>query len=404
MTTLQPTTPDAWTAALDGFTEHLTTRTRPLTPSTLDSYVRDVEHMRDGVTPAAPWDVTTAHLSHWLTGSHWSRRTRLRVLVSLRAFYRWGINAGLCDRSPLVGIAVVKYKRSGPNQQQPTLLWREPIEAFQRFLTSAGRASSTIDHYGYRLRCVSNVLRDPWTVTTSDLADYLAREDWTANTKRMHRAAITRFYAWAAKTGRITTNPAADLESVYVPRHLPRPAPDDALATALAAADDRARLAIELGALAGLRRAEIASLRWDRITATEILIHGKGGHWRRVPLHPDLAVSLNAAHRRAVADADCLDRDPSPFVFPSSHGGHLTPHHLAKIITRHIPDRAVFGLDVEGQGVEGQGVEQVGPVEGVVHAGGDAGGQVRSPSTPYGTDSPPRPTPPPSTCAPSRNC
>ena len=30
-------------------------------------------------------------------------------------------------------------------------------------------------------------------------------------------------------------------------------------------------------------------------------------------------------------------RDPG-WLFPSPHGGHLTPHHLGKIISSHLPD------------------------------------------------------------------
>jgi len=327
---------DAWADALAGFSKHLCTRPRPLTPSTLDSYLRDIAHLRDGVT-GGPWTLTTRAVSSWLNGRHWSRRTRLRVLVSLRAFYRYGITAGLCDRSPLVGLTTVTLKKSGPQRRQPTPLWSEHVEDFQRHLAAGGRSPATIDHYGRRLLFLSEAFADPWAVTTDDLADYLSRPDWTPNTKRMYRATIQRFYAWARRSGRTTHDPAADLDPVRIPRKLPRPAPDDALTDALSTADDRARLAIELAALAGLRRSEIARLRWDQITAAEVLVQGKGGHWRRVPLHPDLCVSLNAARHRADRAAEALDRVPSPFVFPSSHGGHLTPAHLGKIISRHIP-------------------------------------------------------------------
>ena len=50
---------------------------------------------------------------------------------------------------------------------------------------------------------------------------------------------------------------------------------------------------------------------------------GKGGHVRYVPLPPVLAGELHSL--------------PRGYAFPSPRGGHLTPHHLAKIVTRHLP-------------------------------------------------------------------
>lgn len=324
-----------WPDALAAFEAHL--NGRDLAAATVESYVRDLTWLGDGVQ-SAPWTLRTAELQAWLIGHNWSRRTHMRITVSLRAFYRFGIESGACERSPLIGVQTLKLKRSGPTRQQPTAKWREPIEAFQRYLLAGGRAATTIEHYGYRLTFVSTVLADPWKVTTDDLANYLARDDWSPNTKRMHRAAISRFYAWARRVGRIDVDPTEYLDSVRVPRKLPRPAPDDALSTALEAADDRTRLAIELGALAGLRRSEIARLRWDQLAPGELLVDGKGGNWRRVPMHPDLTVSLHAARERADRAAESGVR--SPFVFPSPHGGHLTSGHVAKLIRDCIPDGA----------------------------------------------------------------
>jgi integrase len=50
---------------------------------------------------------------------------------------------------------------------------------------------------------------------------------------------------------------------------------------------------------------------------------GKGGHVRLVPLPDDLVAQL-------------LEHGPG-WVFPSPYGGHLTPHHLAKCASAHLP-------------------------------------------------------------------
>jgi site-specific recombinase XerD len=326
-----PSHSPAWDEALSGFQTHL--HARSLALSTIDSYVRDLEWLRDAMPAADPTNLPTRDLAAWLAGRDWSRRTHLRVLVSLRAFYAWAVETDRCQRSPLVGLQSIIMKRSGPGRRQPAPRWLDPLDAFARHLEAGGRATSTVEHYRQRLIYVSHTFADPWAVTTADLADYLSRPDWKPNTKRMHRVALQRFYAWALKSGHTTIDPAVELDPVLIPRALPRPAPDDALSAALEVADDRARLAIELAALAGLRLHEIARLRWDQVTPSALLVQGKGGHWRQVPLHPDLAAHLIAYRRRTHESTTA----PTEFVFPSPRGGHLTPPHLGKIITRCVP-------------------------------------------------------------------
>jgi integrase len=83
--------------------------------------------------------------------------------------------------------------------------------------------------------------------------------------------------------------------SAALPRGAQRPP-----AAALAAADDRSRLAVKLAAYAGLRPVEIAGLHTGQISETDVLVMRPGGRRRRVPLHPDLARELRAelARRR----------------------------------------------------------------------------------------------------------
>jgi integrase/recombinase XerC len=112
--------------------------------------------------------------------------------------------------------------------------------------------------------------------------------------KRSLRSSVRSFYRWAEIVGHVELSPALRLDTVRISRALPRPTPEDVLREALAAADDRQRLAIKLAAFAGLRRAEIAALHTSHIGATDILIIGKGGHQRRVPLLPDLRGEITA--------------------------------------------------------------------------------------------------------------
>ena len=97
--------------------------------------------------------------------------------------------------------------------------------------------------------------------------------------------------------GLTDSNPTLMTDAVKVPKGLPRPVPVDVLAEALRIASGRIQLALLLGALAGLRVSEIASLHTDDLLLDEDLPllcvrAGKGGKDRMVPVHPDLLPRL----------------------------------------------------------------------------------------------------------------
>lgn len=99
---------------------------------------------------------------------------------------------------------------------------------------------------------------------------------------------------------------------------------------ALADADDRARLMIQLAAQCGLRRGEIARCRREDVVPDlwghSLRVDGKGGHVRSVPLPEELAQII-------------LEHPPSwLFPSPAAGGGPLTPHHVGKIVSRLLPD------------------------------------------------------------------
>lgn len=99
-----------------------------------------------------------------------------------------------------------------------------------------------------------------------------------------------------------------------------------------------------LAALAGLRRAEIATLHTSQIGATDLLVVGKGGHHRRVPLHPDLAEELRAElarRRRGSHGSGWSGRwvTEHGYLFPSDRDpGPITPAHMGRIIARVLPE------------------------------------------------------------------
>lgn len=322
----------AWAAAAGSFSEHLARVGQP-SRSTADDYCRRV--LAYGRTlPAGPWRLTTTDLQADLDARNWSAATRKATLVALRRFYAWAVLCGRVQRSPLLGIPDGAPKRPGPLTLDPSSAWRLPVHDYLTTQRAAGRRPATVNLRRTHLTMLSHALAEPWRATTDDLALFLARPDWSPEYRRAVRGTVRLFYRWAVLTDRLERDPTVPLASVRVPRSLPRPAPDGAVLTALARADDRTRLAMELGMYAGLRIAEVAGLAVVDAMGDRLRVTGKGGHQRMVPVHASLRESLAAERSRRVELGD----DETLWLFPSTNGGHLTPKHLGRLVASALPD------------------------------------------------------------------
>jgi integrase len=137
-----------------------------------------------------------------------------------------------------------------------------------------------------------------------------AAQDWAPSTRRSYRSAVRGFFGWAHDAGLVDGDPAVRLPVVAVPPGVPRPVPEHVYAAALARADARVGLMLRCAAQAGLRRGEIAQLHSrDVCEGPSLLVHGKGGKDRLIPLPDGLAAELSAY---------------SGWVFASPHGGHVS--------------------------------------------------------------------------------
>lgn len=338
----EPLTPDQldqlpapWRTPLRQFTIALQTAGRA--PATIAEYQHFVACLAREV-PADPWTLTGSHVRDFLDAQRWAHATRRKAVNALRRFYAHGIAAGHLDRSPMLGIALRAdgARRSGPARPIVPPAWRLPLADFQTYLRATGRAASTRDTRRIHLAMLATDFACPWSVTTHDLALWLGRDGIAPETRRARRASVRAFYAWATLAGHMDASPAAPLDAVPTPRALPRPATDIAVAHALARADSRVRLAIMLGALAGLRRAEIAAVHRDDLTGSALLVKGKGSHERSVPLHPELFAALATELARRDNDPAAM---PSGWLFPHplDPARHITPSYLGRLITRALP-------------------------------------------------------------------
>lgn len=197
------------------------------------------------------------------------------------------------------------------------------VEQWIEQLRAEGRAPGTVQLKAYYLNRLAAVVA-PLTATTDDLVQWLAAQDWKPETRKSARCALRDFYSWLVVTGRRPDNPALALRPIRVPPGKPKPTPEAVLEAALDRADPVDRLMVLLAAYAGLRRAEIASLRVADVIESGLRITGKGGRVRLLPLHPRLEHALRSR---------CADLGDG-WLFPSTArpGWHVQPDY----VYRHI--------------------------------------------------------------------
>lgn len=239
--------------------------------------------------------------------------------------------------------------RSGGDMRRKNVdQWGDAVDGWLDWLRAAGRSEQTIRLRRYQIGRFFNEVVDkehnlhlsPWKVTTQILVDWTSSKDWSANTRRTYRDMFQTFYAWAKLTGRVKKNPADQLPRIRATKGRPKPTPDDILDAALEQADDRTRLIIMLAAYAGLRRAEIANMRWDWIIGDTLRVHGKGDKTRVIPVHPKLRSLLTVEHARRLdgrrGTGFPWQRNAEFFVFPGQGGGASDPAVIGRLATKAL--------------------------------------------------------------------
>ena len=189
------------------------------------------------------------------------------------------------------------------------------ISAWLAWLAGGNTADSTLRVRRYTLHAFGRRY-DLATATGKDVQEYLAGLPGGPWSKASHLAALRGFYRWATLSGALPQDPTVLVHGIRVPPGVPRPVPEIVLQRALAVADDQTRLVLLLGAYEGLRRAEIAAFHSSCVTDTHLIICGKGGRTRLVPIHPRLRPELGF---RGFAFPS--HRIPGAHVHPDTIGG-----------------------------------------------------------------------------------
>ncbi len=242
----------------------------------------------------------------------------------------------------------------------------EALEAFVRHLRSErGRSEHTIRAYRgdvlHLLRYVESgtAESDLAEVTLRDLRGWLGEMAAVGAAKATlsRRAAAARtFFAWLARTGRITTDPslrlAAPKRQSRLPPVLKQREAGRLLDVAATAADDddplhvRDRAILELLYATGIRVGELAALDVDDVdfSSRVVRVLGKGSKERTVPFGIPAEAAL----------ADWLDRGrgrlarpgSGPALFLGRRGNRVDPRQVRDVVHRlvqHVADAPDIG-------------------------------------------------------------
>lgn len=214
---------------------------------------------------------------------------------------------------------------------QITAQWREAVDGWCEAMRAGGSPATTIRTRREHLERTARAggWTGPERVTGAGLVRWMARQEWATETRRSHRGSHRSFWAWMVATGRVEENPADALPKVRAAQGIPRPVPDLEYAAALRDASPRVRLILRCAAEGGLRRAEIAQIhRRDLVQDLEgwsLIVHGKGGRPRVIPLSRSLAAVIR----------DAVER--TGYLLPGDDGGHLSPRYVGKLAARALP-------------------------------------------------------------------
>lgn len=211
------------------------------------------------------------------------------------------------------------------------------LDAYRHWLIQQGAAPGTITTRLTHIREFAKLHPNLYQVQSGHLAAFLTahRKVWSAEYRKSWRASFTRSYGWAYETGRIDTNPAANLPGVPTPRGLPHPVPHDVVLQGFITGSLRQKAPLALGALLGLRRQEIAECHPHDRHGQILHVRGKGAKDRDLPID-DTTLHL-------LLELEQI-QGTSTWYFPGRFSGHVYPTTIYKWIRACIGDWSTHSL------------------------------------------------------------
>lgn len=208
--------------------------------------------------------------------------------------------------------------------------WDRAIDEWERWMIAGGLSAATRKTRRAHVRSVARIIGapNPRAVTARQLVEVLGTDGYSLEHRRGLRASLASFYAWCIDAGLVDDDPTTALPKVRAPAGAPRPATDDIWRDLMDGADGPTQLMARLAGEAGMRRAEVAQVHLDDLVGSsdepELIVHGKGGKQRVVPISIELAAAL----RRQVDHG---------FVFPGQINGHMSPDAVGRRVSAVMP-------------------------------------------------------------------
>lgn len=209
--------------------------------------------------------------------------------------------------------------------------WQHEITHWAVAMRASRLTTQTVELRTSHLRRLARaaLAKSPWSVTGTQLVDWVGEHTWKRETARAMRSSLRRFWTWGVECGRTQTNPSLALPEVRPETPSPRPAAPVTVRAALGDSDRRVVLMLRLANELGMRRGEVAQVHPANDLVRDaagwsLLVHGKGLRKRVLPLPDDLAAELL-----------CAGED---YLFPSPNGGHLTAHWVGTLVARALGD------------------------------------------------------------------
>jgi len=225
------------------------------------------------------------------------------------------------------------------------------VESFLEMMSAErGAAANTLDAYGRDLRDWSVALkpRTALNASTGHLEGVLA--GWAssglgASTAARKLSAMKQYCLFLQMEGLRSDNPAHRLRAPKAPKPLPKGMSQDDVDTLFKEAQKDTRpkglrmmAMLEILYAGGLRVSELVSLRTAQTLRRDdcLMIRGKGGRERLIPLTPPAIEALKAwksVRAQTVPTKHGAAARSKPFLFPSgSKLGHLTRERFAQML------------------------------------------------------------------------
>jgi integrase len=169
-----------------------------------------------------------------------------------------------------------------------------------------------------------------------DIVDWRNRRSNTPRQADYDLTVLQRLLSWAKKSGLIEVNPAEGIDRIHRSNRADQVVKPDELDALIAALTPRAALAIRLAAATGLRREDLANIKWDYVKDNYITFKTGKSRGRKVvtvPLYRDgrAVIDLLRAEREALVKAGKV---PSAYVLTSEFGGPWRPDSLTQAFVR----------------------------------------------------------------------